>query len=149
MSFLVDDGTNTDEATSFASVEFADSYFDLRAVTEWDGTPEEKQALLVRATDYIKGRFTLKDYPEKDGSPVVPENLKKATAEYALRAKAAQLAPDPSVNATGRPVKAETRKVGPLERTTQYGSSLMMFRPYPAADMLLKGLVIRNRGVIR
>lgn len=149
MSFLVDDGTNSEEANSFASVEFADSYFTLRGVAGWTGTESEKQSYLVRATDYIKGRFRLKDYPEEDGVPYVPENLRRATAEYALRSRVSSLAPDPVMDPKNQNVTGETKKVGPLEKTVQYGSRFYMFRPYPAADMLLKGLVNITRGVIR
>lgn len=160
MSFIVEDGTGLPDATSLVSVEFADDYFVLRNVQEWQGTNTEKEAWLVQATDYVSTRFNFKGWPlthdqslpfpregEISGTPV---NMLKAVCEYALRAKEGPLAPDPVVDESGWAVTSKTEKVGPIEDTKSYsssivGSKIMQFRPYPAADVLLKGL-LRNAG---
>lgn len=165
MAFVVEDGTGLEDANSFCSVEFADSYFSDRGVTAWTGSASAKETALVRATDYISNRFTFRrdPYSEEQALPfpwedydtglqaTIPTNLLKATAEYALRALSAALAPDPDVDDTGVQVVEKTEKVGPLEETTKYqvGGQQRPFRPYPAADMLLRGLVVSGGRVIR
>lgn len=74
----------------------------------------------------------------------IPLKLKQAQAEYADRARAALLAPDPQVDDRGAAVKRFREKVGPIEEETEYvdGSHLVkLLRPYPAADRLLKDYV--------
>lgn len=83
------------------------------------------------------------------GIPVsgIPENIKKATAEYAVRAYASPLFSDISVDPSGRAVVRE--KIGPIETQFAEGSSLAFLnKPYPAADRLLAQYV-RSGGVIR
>lgn len=164
MAFVVEDGTGKPDANSFVDVQFADDYFQLRGITAWAGSNEEKQAWLVQATDYISARFgrSFKSVEESNEQALpfprvgmgMPVNLLKATCEYAIRAKDAPLAPDPVVDETGRAVAGKTEKVGPIEDSVTYatvgaGASLMLFRPYPAADMLLRGLLRSTRRVIR
>lgn len=165
MAFVAEDGTGLPDANSLVSVQFADDYFQLRGVTEWAGSDGEKQAWLVQATDYLSHRFSYKGeqlngaqalpFPRTGtGFAAMPVNLLKATCEYAIRSKSAPLAPDITVDDTGRAIAGKTEKVGPIEDSVTYatsgpGASISMFRPYPAADMLLKGLVRSNRRVIR
>lgn len=157
MAFVAEDGTGLANANSYATVAFADEYFADRGITAWTGSDTVKQQKLIQATDYIEGRFTFDGEPFSEDQalhfPVVdcetgdaadmPVNLLKATAEYALRALSAPLAPDPTMDDTGGRVIAKTEKVGPLEESTQYSETapIQRFRPYPAADILLKGLV--------
>jgi|LSQX01.1.fsa_nt_gb hypothetical protein len=165
MTFIAEDGTGLPDANSFVNVEFANAYFALRNVTAWQGTDQEKQAWLVQATDYISARFNFKGLPLKEdqGLPFprmgeiagLPVNLLKATCEYAIRAKDAPLAPDPVIDESGWAVTSMTEKVGPIEDSKSFasgvaGASLTLFRPYPAADILLKGLLqSAGRRVIR
>lgn len=165
MAFVYEDGTGKADANSFASVAFADAYFADRSIATWTGTDAEKQACLVKATDYIEGRFGLRFKGEKEtelqalafprtGVSGMPVNLLKATSEYALRAKAAALAPDPKMDASGLAIVGIKKKVGPIETDTQFatsgsGSVPATFRPYPSADMLLAGLINSSRTVIR
>lgn len=75
-----------------------------------------------------------------DGRAVVgiPLKLKMATAEYAVRAVAAALHPDPTVDPRYLPVTKKREKVGPIEEETTYGAaSAYPIVPYPAADNLL------------
>lgn len=165
MAFVVEDGTGLEDANSFCSVEFADSYFSDRGIAAWTGSNTVKEQALVRATDYISNRFTFRrdpyseeqslpfpwEDPETGDPATLPTNLLKATAEYALRALSAELAPDPNVDDTGVQVVEKTEKVGPLEETTKYqvGGQQRPFRPYPAADVLLRGLVMSTTRTVR
>lgn len=170
MAFVVEDGTGKPDANSYGAVADADSYFADRGITAWTGTPEQKQSVLIQATDYIEGRFgdrfigTKKtdtqalSWPRKnaDAYPddAVPVKLQRACFEYAVRALSAALAPDLKVDPSGLSVVATKKKVGPIETEysvaqTGLGSTPMLFRPYPAADMLLRGLVYSASQVIR
>lgn len=81
----------------------------------------------------------------------IPLGLKQATAEYSVRAMAAILAPDLTVDDTGALVQRKMEKVGPLEEETEYaeGATPRIFRPYPAADGLLREYLKSAGGVVR
>ena len=170
MTFKVEDGTGLPDSNSYASVEFADSYFADRAVADWAALTEtNKQAALIAATDYIDGRFgpyfkgsilvtdpmQALQFP-RDMFDGVPINVQKATAEYAKRAAVAALAPDLDVDSSGYQISQRVEKVGPIQESVTFatsgsGSLLQYFKPYPSADMLLaqfvrgsSGSVIRN-----
>lgn len=173
--FIAEDGTGLANANSYVALAYADQYFLDRAVTTWTGADAAKQSALVRATDYVETRFGDKfngckfsttqalHFPTFSGTTdpgtgdkvpdAMPVKLLKAICEYAVRALTSELAPDPTTDATGQRVVSKTEKVGPLEETTGYqvGGTIYTFIPYPAADILLKGLwrstgggVIRN-----
>lgn len=81
----------------------------------------------------------------------IPDNLKKATAEYALRANSVALAPDITVDETGLQRTMLREKVGPVETEVRYasGSPRTIITPYPAADLLLSDYMLNTSGVIR
>lgn len=82
----------------------------------------------------------------------IPTKLKHATAEYAERALAGTLLPDPEVSDTGKTVVSSSSKVGPIEEAFTYsdgGSIEFTIRPYPAADNLLKEFVVPLGRVYR
>lgn len=56
MAFVVEDGTGLANANAYVSVAFCDSYFADRDNEDWD-LVDNKQAMIVRATDYINSRF--------------------------------------------------------------------------------------------
>jgi hypothetical protein len=173
MAFTVEDGTGVVGANSYGTIDGADAYFEDRGVTTWTGTDTQKESYLIRATDYIETRFASRFKGEKEfpdtpqglsfpriniddsGDYVgVPECLKRATYEYALRAIAGALAPDPVFEANGRLLVGKRTKVGPIETDLKYaesgaGSTPAAFRPYPAADALLRPLLYSTRGVYR
>jgi len=70
----------------------------------------------------------------------MPERLKQAVAEYAVRSRSATLRPDPTVDDTGAEVTLKREKVGPIEEETRYreGGRIATAKPYPAADTLLQ-----------
>lgn len=172
-NFTPEDGTGLADANSYVAVAYADQYFLDRAVTTWTGDDSAKQSALVRATDYVANRYDGKfigdrfsetqalHFPtgnQKLVDPVtnlpvpdpMPQKLLKAICEYAVRALTAALAPDPVVDPTGQRVASSTEKVGPIEETTAYqpGGTIYTFIPYPAADVLLRGLVLSSQGRI-
>jgi hypothetical protein len=90
---------------------------------------------------------------DRDGVLVVgiPHKLKFATAEYAARALADTLLPDPTVDPTGRNVKKKLEKVGPIEQETTYESGLpgQILKSYPAADRHLVDYLFSESGAYR
>lgn len=166
MAFTVEDGTGLADANSFASVAFADAYFSERGITTWTGSDTAKEQALVRATDYVANRFTwrLAPYSDEQALPFptvdpcssnpaeMPAKLLKATSEYALRGlDGTPLAPDLVFDDSGNKIVEKTEKVGPLEEHTKFqdGGATKLFRPYPAADMLLRGLVVSGNRTFR
>lgn len=84
----------------------------------------------------------------------IPEKLKQAVAEYAVRAIASTLLPDPTMDVYGGRVNRRTETVGPITESFSYDIGTMgtiTFTSYPAADRLLRSLLLGsgNRGVIR
>ena len=167
MSFIPEDGAGLPNANSYIGLEFADAYFSDRANAEWSAlAPEAKEQSLIRATDYIDRRFRFIGQPLKLDQALqfprqglgLPANLLKATCEYALRASAGPLAPDPTasdpLDPNGRGVASYTKTVGPLTTSISYfdknGATVNFFPSYPEADALLKDLIMTNQGrVIR
>jgi hypothetical protein len=172
MAFVVEDGTGKADANALTDLTFADDYFGDRGVAAWAAlTTQRKQQCLVMATDYIETRWSAKfkgdrqftedpaqalSFPRTDiGSDgAVPVGIQKATAEYALRASVAPLAPDPVVDSTGRSATKIRSKVGPLEDEAEYATEgplarPALLRPYPAADLLVRPFVRSSSGVIR
>lgn len=170
MAFNVEDGTIVAGANAYIEVTFADDYFTDRGEDGWTGANDVKQEAIVKATDYIENRWghrfkgRIKDEDQELSFPrvdifdregrklddTIPTALKRATAEYALRALTASLQPDPTIDASGRQVQSVREKVGPIETETEYvgGGALVITHPYPKADQMLRGLV-HAAGVIR
>lgn len=171
MAFTVEDGTKPEGANAYISVAYADSYFTDRGIAAWTGDNAAKEKAIVKATDYIDKRFGRRfrgyresrdqelEWPrmnavDNDGwllsnKDEIPRQLKKACAEYALRALTAALVEDPT-GASGE-VEAVREKVGPIEEETRYRASVRSPKSatvsdynipeYPAADMLLEELL--------
>lgn len=171
MAFVPEDGTGLANANSLCELAFADAYFADRMVTTWITGPTgarsdpSRQGALIKATDYVEGRWAnrfLGDlqfpetqalsfprlYIEEDG--VVPVLVKKAICEYALRSFVGELAPDPVTDASGLLVAATKEKVGPIETEVRYQTGVYLangsFRPYPAADMLIRPYLSNSGG---
>jgi hypothetical protein len=81
---------------------------------------------------------------------VVPVGIKKAVAEYALRALSGALAPDPTYDASGRQATMTRKKVGPIETEAQFtaGMTVSLFKPYPMADALVRSYLTYD-GLVR
>ncbi len=86
--------------------------------------------------------FPRLDLIDKDSIRItgMPDRLKQAVAEYAVRSRSATLRPDPTVDDTGAEVTLKREKVGPIEEETQYrvGGTIATAKPYPAADALIE-----------
>jgi len=132
-------------------------------------TDTKIQWAIVKATDFVDRRFQYvgivptrtqtTNWPRIGALDIsrlivfgVPQEVKFATAEYALRALVASLAPDPTYDATGAQVQSSRKKVGPIEKDISYvaGAGFAMPR-YPLADSILSsaGLVLRGTALIR
>ena len=86
-----------------------------------------------------------------DHGTELPASLLKAHSEYALRAltAAAPLLTDPTNTVTAGQVIKTKEKIGPIEEETTYaeGSGGTTLPSYPAADLLLAGL-LKPRGSV-
>lgn len=88
------------------------------------------------------------------GQPIsgIPERLKQAVAEYAVRAAGSALLPDPTVDAYAGSLNRRKEKVGPIEEEYEYvpgTSGMRIYNPYPAADKILRPLLLGSGGVVR
>jgi hypothetical protein len=161
MAIIVEDGTGLAAAESYCTVAFANTYFKNRGIALWEDLETTRKEQLLRiATDYIDMRFGARFraspltrwqalcFPRGDSGPL-PVVLQRATAEYAMRAVDGPLVADPVTDERGLQVRSKTEKLGPLEERVEYvDSGASVFKPYPAADMLLKSL-LRPTGIIR
>lgn len=118
MAFTVEDGTGDPNANAYVSVADVDTHHADRGNSAWtDFGTTEKEAAIIRASDYIDKRFGRSfrglrktknqgmEWPRLDAFDddgylltdvdAIPRQLPKATAEYALRAAiCGTLAPD-------------------------------------------------------
>lgn len=83
----------------------------------------------------------------------IPANLKNAVSEYAVRAVASTLLPDPTSDVFGGRINKRLEKVGPIEEAYEYDlgtGGTVIFTSYPSADKLLSPLLLGSSGgVIR
>lgn len=174
MAFTAEDGTGLADANSYATADYADTYFADRGIVAWTGLDAAKEAALITATDYVDlvfakrwvgepltttqalswprepvegaDAFTFRVDPD-DGLPV---GLKRAVSEYALRALGGvSLAPDPVVDDSGFSIITTRKAVGPIEkefRAVGSQGSPRTLRPYPTADMQLQPLLLVGTG---
>lgn len=164
MALVVEDGTGVQGAESYASVTFADAYWAARthdaSYTTWSAvgnTTAKKEGALREATAYIDsvygphykgarrgyiqgllwprtGAMDERNYPLPD----LPEELKRAVAELAVRATAGPLAPD---SARDNMIKREKKKVGPLEKEIEYMDGASTESRYGAVEGMMALLV--------
>ena len=140
---VVEDGTGLANADALISVAYADDYHAARG-NAWAGTQTEKEQAIVKATDYMnvmlwaEGRLTDTQalfVPFEVSA--FPDAIKRACAEYALRARSAILEQD---GEAGPPVVSETKQVADLQKSVTYSTAASQRnarRSYPAADRLI------------
>lgn len=130
-------------AEAYISVTDADTYFSLRGNTAWAAlTTPAKEAALRLSTDYMAGAYKwcgerttdtqALDWPRTGtqyDDDVIPEAVKRANAELAVRASAGSLLAD-----QGAQVKSET--VGPISVT--YADGARQSVRYAAVDASLR-----------
>lgn len=143
MAFTPEDGTGTEGANSYTTLEYADDYHVDRGNAAWASAEvSQRQAALVKATDYIEQNYAAKWL----GNPVsadqalswprtnqngMPGTLQAATSLLALEALTKDLNP-----ALGQAVKR--KKVDTLEIEYQDGTGARIRRP--AVDGMLRSL---------
>ena len=175
MPFTVEDGTGVADANALIDVAFADTYFADRNNTVWAAAlTTNKEFAIVAATDYMeliyydrwKGTLspdaTTLSFPrqyfyDRKGELVdftadgIPDGIKKAVAEYALRALTAALLPDPTVDdPSGKVLTFTKRKVGPIETENEFLPGLQkIIRKYPVPDKLLRFWLMGTGAVYR
>lgn len=169
MAFIAEDGTGLANANSYATLQFADDYHADRGNGSWGlETPANRQAALVRATDYADKRFgaRFRGFRESQQQALewprfsafdnddfllrnIPSQLLKAVAEYALRALTTNpLVPDN----TQVGLTLNRSKVGPIEiekKTNTVGGKSSLVDPtsipdYPEGDLWMNELINSN-----
>lgn len=154
MALIKEDGSIVANANSYANASDADTFQADRGRTDWTGASADvKDAALIRATDYIEGRFALSfigdaiddvqtlSWPRTDARypatrndfPIdeVPVDVVNATILYADQVigpgddleAMTELAITPEVDDTGRTITRLKEKVDVLETDTEYASS--------------------------
>lgn len=150
MTLIVEDGTGKDNAESYISVADADTYHSNRGNTDWAAlTTAEKERLLRISTDYMVAVYRLRwdgyryvntqaldwpriyvpirdicsvnAYPEYVDFDVVPNQVKNACADLALKANSETLLEDQSQQTI-------REKVGPIE--VEYDKFSPQFKRY-------------------
>jgi hypothetical protein len=168
MALTVEDGTGKADSESFVSVSDADTYHSNRGNTDWASlATAAKEQALRKATDYMEQLYRLmwKGYRHTEAqalswprdevervdyaflnqssfydNDVVPNEVKNACAELALRASADDLAPDLTQG-----VKRE--KVDVLE--VEYDTNSPQYTRYRAIDNMLAPLLKGTGGAFR
>lgn len=170
MAFTVqnDNGTVAD-ANAYVTVEEFKLFHDERGGNIATFTDEQIEKAIVRATDFLDSRYAfagvqrhsdqgtqfprLFSEPESVSRDGLPRALKHAACLLAMRSLGgATLLPDPTFN-PGGVVVAVSKKVGPLETSTQYaapGAGAAPAAPqYPDVDLLLKNAKLLGSSLSR
>lgn len=161
MALIDEDGTGKATAESYISVADASTYFTARGVTAWTAlaTDALREAALRKATEYMIGAYRSRwqgvrafplvqalDWPRagvvRDSWQVdideVPVEVQRACAELALKASAADLAPDLTQGVI-------REQVGPI--AVEYDRSSPQSTRYKAIDAMLAPFLKAGGGV--
>lgn len=140
MALIVEDGTGKPDADSYVTLAEADAYCAKLGHAGWTGTDAAKEAVLVRACQYVDTGYSFKgerltaaqalEWP-RSAADGIPSRIKDAQCEAALRALTGVLYAD----SDGRVVTAKT--IGPIK--TEYAQ--VATKRFPVIDGLLRGLV--------
>jgi hypothetical protein len=150
MSLIAEDGTGLSTAESYISVADATAYFSARAITAWAALASDvREAAFRKATEYMISTYRnrwqgLRTYPLVQSlcwprygvvvegvnveDNVIPETIKRACAELALKSASANLSPD-----LKRGVLSKT--IGPM--TTVYDPNPPQQTRYKAIEAML------------
>lgn len=167
---LQTDAGNVPGANAYIDAAYFKSYHKDRGNDYTAGTSEIQQAI-VRASDYLDYRFAYvgerlrstqtTEWPrngaidaDRESVNGIPEEMKEACAEYAfLDLSGTTLMPTPTRDTSGRAVKSQTKKVGPITKTVEFagGGSNLSLPEIPVADQRLirRGLVVRGGKLMR
>lgn len=170
MALIVQDNTGSVAgANAYITVAEFKAYHDARG-GDYSGAADDTalEQAIIRATDYLDQRFNFvgkkrigrdqtTEWPRTDAwdrdryyITDVPNEVKEACAEYALRAIAATLNPDPDRDASGQLVQSKSESVGPISESVTFVSGAVFVMPkYPAADQrLIKAGLVRTSGTV-
>lgn len=162
MSLVVEDGSGKTDADSYLSVTDADTYHTNHSgSTDWSGADTAvKEKALRLATQYLDVRYNglwkgyrsnedqALDWPrayveDSDGfyydSDEIPQRLKDATAELALRAVKGDTLLD-DIKKPGA-IKRKKVKTGPVETETEYVGGYNQVKKYQLIDGLIRPLI--------
>lgn len=160
MSLILEDGIGRADANSYADLAFADGYHAPRGRAGWAAAAaEEREAALIKATDYLDAVYDFRGDRERSEQALawprfcaeddagrrmagVPDAVRRACAELALRALTEDLLPD---EARGGRVTSET--LGPISTTYDADAPAGTLRRL--VDGLLRGVVRGGRDVVR
>lgn len=159
MALVLEDGSGVSNANSYASGDMADSYFEDRGNAAWTaGSDDDKESALVRATQYLDGRYRGKwkgtkassaqalawpranatDEDDLDiASNVIPQVIIRATCEAALREFSEPGSLNPDLERGGYITK---EVIGPIE--TDYSPAAPVHTAITAIDDQLSGVLI-------
>lgn len=149
MAFIVEDGTNVENANAYVDLTYADNYFNEKMVSAWNEfTDDQKQARIIVATQYIEGRFRNRfkgnevfeeqslafprDYwqreimsqitDEKEIQYFLPKLLLQATCEYAICVDEETMSLTTTIETSGGTSKLKRKKeeVGVIKTEYEY-----------------------------
>lgn len=168
MSLVVESGAGDATAESYLSVADCTTYNTAHnAVAAWDSADStSKERALRLATQYLEAQYGERwqgsrstsvqalAWPRSDveldgyvlSSTALPQKLKDACAELALRAVVGPLMPDITEPGT---IDHERVKVGPIETETGYVGGRSQIPWFRLVDGLLRGLVISGDVIVR
>lgn len=167
MSLIVEDGSGLSTAESYVSVAAAETYLGLVGDTTFAAkTTAEKEAALRKATQYIDGHYEFKGLKVKReqalqwprvgvtdesgfewDSNAVPEKLKQAAAEAALKSISEDINPDVT-----RPGALLSEQVGAGQGAVTYAATYAgasQVKQYTKVDQLLRDFVDSGHRVRR
>lgn len=171
MALIVETGSIVPNADAYADVAYVDTYeASYKPTSAWTAANTTSKEVAIRqATQYIDSFYrglwsglAVSDeqslawprYSAVDAegftlaSDTIPEKLKQAMAEAALRAISGTLLGDQT---TPGGIKKLQVKVGPLMKLTEYAGSASQQASYPMINNLLAGLIISSpdSGIVR
>lgn len=168
MAFVVEDGSGLSTATSWISVADADTYATEVGLTAWTGSNSVKQTALIKAQRYITQLYRgswkgvrsnetqALDWPrygvyDVDGfliaSTTIPQALKEAQVELAVRALTADLVSD--VAAADVAIGSESKSIAGISKSVTYIGGKATQASYPVVDMLLAPLIYSSGEIVR
>lgn len=167
MAIVVETGVGLANADSFASVADADAYFTNLGYATWTGTTSVKENALKIASVYLErvyyGRWRgvkktsaqslswpRSSVVDNDGHALsadsLPQALKNATFELALRSLTETILPDLT---TPGSLTAKIVKVGPVEIHKKFQGGSSPYKKYSTVDFCLLPLLEDSHVVTR
>lgn len=174
-NFTVEDGTGLADSNAYVSTAFVDQYLEDRGRNvAWRVlSGADKQAAIVRASDYVDSRWQMRgtrgsadqamEAPRSEayrddssGIDGVPAELQEATAEYALlEATGTTLLPNPVYETSGHLLTRKETEAGGskgrvrIVREFADSGSPKVWRKYARADAKMRPIVVPRGGVVR